>query len=102
MNYDDPDSNDVELAALQWFERMQPEAVDEATLETHRRWLKAPANAEAYSKVERVFSLLRTLADSPEIARLSEETNKRIEGDPRCIPESGSNPNRAVKAPPEK
>lgn len=79
MKYNDTDSNELELAALQWYERVQAVDVDEATLEAHRHWLETPDNAEAYTKVAQVFALTRALAASPEIARLSEETNKRVE-----------------------
>ncbi len=101
---DDTDSNKPELAALQWFEQMQARDIGEATFDGHRRWLETPANAEAYRKVEGVFALIRTLADSPEIAILSEETNRRIlnqpiEGGARI---SQQNPNSTVNPPSEK
>lgn len=92
MNYDETDNNELELAALQWFERIQAVEADETTFEAHRRWLQTPANAEAYAKVERVFALIHALSDSPEIALLSEETNKRVERyAPACSPKPESN-----------
>ena len=81
MKYDDTDNNEPELAALLWFEHLQVADVDEATLETHCRWLEIPANAEAYARVERIFTLVRTHADSPEIALISEKTNQRVKKD---------------------
>lgn len=64
--------------ALQWFEQMPGMDVSEAAIEAHRRWWETPANAEAYTKIERVFWLARALAGGPEITRPSEETHKRI------------------------
>lgn len=102
MKREDTDSNQLELTALQWFEHMEATDVDEATLEARRRWLQTPANAEAYAKVERVFALIHTLADSPEIALISEETNQRIEGyTPTCI-RNPTKPNNTIKTPSEK
>jgi ferric-dicitrate binding protein FerR (iron transport regulator) len=102
MKYDDTDSNELELAALQWFEYRQVVDANEPTLEAHRRWLETPANAQAYTKVEQIFALIRTLADSPEMALLSEATNKRIEGYAPAYSETRRNLNRTVKTSPEK
>lgn len=98
MKRQDTDS-ELELTALQWFEQMQAMDVGEVAVETHRRWLETPANAEAYAKVERIFTLTRALAGNPEIALLSEETNKRIANRPiedyvRRIPETPTKPNK--------
>ena len=105
MKYKDTDSNELELAALQWFERIQAADADEATLDTHHLWLETPANAEAYAKVNQIFALIRALADSPEIALLSEETNKRVERHAPAYIRNLTyiqNPNRTVKSLSEK
>lgn len=63
----DPPQETVEREAADWFARLGASSVSADTLETFRSWRKRPAHADAYARVEALWSQAGRLSGDPGI-----------------------------------